>query len=177
VLPYDDAAALAAREFAGKTLKVDGKPLLIESLKLQPSTNSRVQLEAQIDYRGGGLRNYRGTVFLEGTPRFDPATASVIVPDLEYSLDPKKRGFLLRIAERAAHDSIRDRLRENARFPLRSRIDEVRGEITTALNRRLAPGVFLEGRAEAVQPVSVTPLADVLVVRVIAVGNASVSVR
>jgi hypothetical protein len=53
----------------------------------------------------------------------------------------------------------------------------VRGEITTALNRKLAPGVFLQGRAEAVQPVSVTPLADVLVVRVVAVGTADVSIR
>ncbi|HEX6640545.1 MAG TPA: DUF4403 family protein, partial [Thermoanaerobaculia bacterium] len=106
-LSYDDASRLATRDFAGKTYKVGTKPLTVESIRLAPAANGRVLVEAKIDYRGGALRNYRGLVYLEGTPRFDPATKSLIVPDLEYSLDPKRRGFFSRIAERAAHDSIR----------------------------------------------------------------------
>jgi len=176
-LPYDDASAIAARELAGKTFRVDGKPLVIESIELQPAPNGRVLIEAAIDYRGGTMRSYRGAVFLEGTPKFDPATSMVVIPDLDYSLDPKRRGFFMRIAERAAHDSIRQRLRENATFSLASRISEVRGEITNALNRKLAAGVFLKGRADAIQPVSVTPMADLLRVRVIATGTAEVELR
>ena len=173
-LPYDEASALAAREVAGKTFRVDGKPLLIESIKLGPAANGRVSIEAMIDYRGGALRNYRGAVFLEGTPRFDVATSSIVIPDLEYSLDPKKRGLFLRIAERAAHVSIRDRLRENAKFSMAARIAEIRSEITAALTRKLAAGVTMKGRADAIQPVSVTPMANVLVVRAVAAGVAEV---
>lgn len=176
-LPYAEASQVATREVAGKTYRVNGKPLAIESLALQPAANGKVSIEATIDYRGGAMRNYRGAVFLEGTPRFDAATSTVLIPDLEYSLDPKRRGLLLRIAERAAHDSIRDRLREHARFPIGPRIAAVRGEITRALNRTLAPGVLLRGQAEAIQPVSVTPLAEVLVVRAIATGRAEVELR
>lgn len=176
-LPYDDASQIASRELAGKTFKVNGKPLVIESLKLQPSTSGRVLIEAAIDYRGGRLRNYKGTVLLEGTPRFDAATSTVVIPDLDYSLDPKRRGLFLRLVERAAHDSIRDRLRENARFSLAARINEIRGEITSALTRKLATGVFMKGRADAIQPVSVTPTAHVLVVRVVATGVAEVELR
>lgn len=172
-LPYEDASQLAARELAGKTFTVDGKPLRIESLTLRPAPGGKVLVEAAIDYG----RTYRGNVFLEGTPRFDTATSSLVFPDLEYSLDPKRRGLLVRIAERTAHDSIRDRLRQSARFPLAPRIDELRGDITAALTRRLAPGVFLRGRAEGVQPVSVTPAATMLVVRVIATGRAEVELR
>ena len=176
-LPYEDASQLAGRELAGKTFQVNGKPLVIESLKLTPSTNGRVLIEAAIDYRGGRLRNYKGTVFLEGTPRFDAATSTVVIPDLDYSLDPKRRGLFLRLVERAAHDSIRERLRENAKFSLAARINEIRGEITKALTRKLAAGVFMKGRADAIQPVSVTPTANVLVVRVIATGVAEVELR
>ena len=174
-LPYEDASRLATKEIAGKSFKVNGKPLAIESVKLLPAANGKVSVEAQIDYRGGRMRNYKGIIYLQGTPRFDPVTASVVVPDLEYTVE--RRGVLFRVLERAAHDSIRDRLRENARFAFGPRINEMRGEITAALTRKLAPGVFLKGRADAIQPVSVTPLASVLVVRVVATGVAEVEME
>ena len=176
-LPYEDASRIATRDYAGKTVKVNGKPLTIDSIRFAPSTNGRLLVEATIDYRGGALRNYRGIVYLEGTPRFDPATSSIIVPDLDYSLDPKRRGVLARIAERAAHDSIRRRLRDSARFDLGPRLAEIRGEMNRALTRELAPGVSLRGRAKAIEPVSVTPLANVILVRVVATGAAEVQLR
>ena len=176
-LPYSDASRLIAKETLGKTFKINGKPLTIESIRLAPAPNGKVLIEASIDYRGGGLKNYKGLIFLEGTPRFDVATSSIVIPDLDYSLDPKRRGFLVRIAERAAHDNIRTRLRSSARFPLGPRVNAMRDEITGALTRRLAPGVALRGRADALQPVSVTPLAHVLLLRMIATGTAEVQIH
>lgn len=175
-LPYEEASRLASRELAGKSYQVNGRPLLIESLKLLPSANGKVQIEAMIDYRGGGLRNYRGLIYLDGTPRFDPATSTVVIPDLEYSLDPKRRTGLIRaIAERAVHDRVRDRLRESARFPLGQRIDAMRAELNAALTRPLAKGVMLRGRIDAMQPMAATPLPNALVVRVVATGVAEVT--
>ncbi|HEX2059547.1 MAG TPA: DUF4403 family protein [Thermoanaerobaculia bacterium] len=174
-LSYDEASRIATRDYANKTHSIHGRPLTIESIRLLPAGSSgRVLVEATIDYRGGALRNYRGVVYLEGTPRFDPATSSIVVPDLDYSLGTNRRGFFARIAERAAHDSIRHRLREAARFELRARIAEVREEVTRALNRTLADGVTLRGRADAIEPVTVTPLANVISLRVIATGRAEV---
>ncbi|HEX8172189.1 MAG TPA: DUF4403 family protein [Thermoanaerobaculia bacterium] len=174
-LSYADATRLASAEVAGKKLDISGRPLTIESIRILPAANGRLALEAMIDYRGGVLRNYHGLVFLEGTPRFDPPTASVVVPDLDYSLDPKRRGFLVRIAERAAHDAIRARLRQSARFPLGPRITALRAEITRALTRTLAPGVTLRGRADAIEPKSVTALPNAILVHVVATGAAEVS--
>ncbi len=176
-LSYDDASRLASRDYGAKTYKVNGRPLTIESIRLAPAPNGRVVVEAKIDYRGGALRNYKGLVFLEGTPRFDAASSAIVVPDLDYSLAKERRGLFSRIAERAAHDSIRQRLRESARFALAARIAELRREVTRALSRQLAPGVTMNGRADAFEPVSVTPLAHVISVRVIATGAVEVSVR
>lgn len=173
-LPYDEASRLASNEFAKKTYTVNGKPLTIESLRIAPAPNGKLLVEAQIDYRGGVLRNYRGALFLEGTPRFDPATSRIVVPDLEYSLDPKRRGFFARIAERAAHQSIRQRMRESAQFDLGARIATVRAEVTRALNRDLARGVKLKGRADAVTATTVTPQPDTITIHVIASGIAEV---
>jgi hypothetical protein len=176
-LPYAEASRLATRDFAGKTYKVNGKSLSVESIRLAPAANGHVLIEAMIDYRGGALRNYRGLVYLEGTPRFDPATKSIIVPDLEFSLDPKRRGFFRRIVERAAHDSIRQRLRESARFDLAPRLAELRAEVTRALTRQLAKGVNLRGTADAIEPAAVTPLPNVISLHVIATGRAEVSLQ
>lgn len=176
-LSYAEASRLATRDFAGRTYIVRGRPLKVETIVLSPAQNGRVLVEAMIDYRGGALRNYRGMVYLEGTPRYDPATTSIIVPDLEYSLEAKRRGLFARIAERAAHDSIRERLRESARFDLKARFTEVRAEVTRALTRQLAPGVTLRGRADAITPAAVTPLATGISVHVIATGAAEVVVQ
>lgn len=174
-LPYADATRLATAEVAGKTLSVNGKPLTISSIKLSPAPNGKVSIEAQIDYRGGRLRNYKGAIYLDGTPRFDPATRTVNIPDLEYTVE--RRGVIFRLLERAAHESIRDRLRESARFAFGPRIDTMRAEITQAMTRKLAPGVFMKGQADAIQPVSVTAMPTVLVVRVVATGRAEVELR
>lgn len=176
-LPYDDATQSISAEVAGKTFPIDGKPLTIDSIRVAPAPNGKVLIEAAIDYRGGRLRNYKGLIFLEGTPRFDTATSMIVIPDLDYSLDPKRRGFLTRIAERAAHDTIRTRLRTTARFPLAPRLNAMRDEITRALTRPLAKGVALRGRANTLQATSVTALENVLLIRMLAVGRAEVVVE
>jgi hypothetical protein len=170
-LPYEEAS-----RFVPKTHTVDGKPLTIEALKLSPAGHGRVLIEADVDYRGGGMRNYRGAIFLEGTPRFEAATSRIIIPDLDYSLDPKRRGFFARIAERAAHDSIRQRLRESARFDLAPRMKTLRDEVTHALTRQLAPGVLLKGRADAVEATAVTPMEEAILVRIVVTGSAEIDV-
>lgn len=176
-ISYEEASRLATRDYAGKTYKVNGRPLTVESIRLAPAPNGRVLMEARIDYRGGALRNYRGLVFLEGTPRFDPATTSVIVPDLDYSLEPRRRGFFSRIAERAVHLSIRQRLRESARFDLASRFTGLREEVTRGLTRQLGAGVQLRGRADAIEPANVTALEQAISIHVIATGRAEVVIQ
>lgn len=176
-LPYEEASRLATRDYAGRTYRVNGRALTLSSIRLSPSASGRVLVEAAIDYRGGRLRNYRGLVFLEGTPVFDPARQAIVVPDLDYSLDPKRRGLFARIAERAAHDSIRARLRESARFALGPQIAQARTEITRALTRELARGVSLRGRVDAIEPKAVMPLANGIVVKVVATGLAEVELR
>ena len=176
-LPYEEASRLAARDFAGRTFKVSGRPLKIESVRIAPAANGRILVEALIDYRGGRLRNYHGMVFLEGRPQFDAASTAIVVPDLDYTLDPKRRGLFARIAERAAHDSIRARLRESATFPLAARLAETREAVTRGLTRKLGSGAFMRGHAEAIEPQSVTAIETVISIRVVATGTVEVELK
>lgn len=176
-LPYEEASRIATRDYANKTYQVNGRALNVETLRVLPAKEGRVLVEALIDYRGGALRNYRGLVFLEGTPRFDPLTRSIVVPDLDFSLDPQRRGLFRRIVERTAHLSIRNKLRDSARFALGTRIDEAKSEITRALTRELAKGVQLRGKADAIEPAAVTARENTITVHVVATGSAEVVIR
>jgi hypothetical protein len=176
-LPYEEASRLATRDYAGRTYKVNGRDLTLSSIRLLPAAPGRVLVEATIDYRGGRLRSYRGIVYLEGTPRFDPTAQAIVVPDLDYSLDPERRGLFARITERVAHESIRARLRQSARFDLAPRIAEARAEITRALTRQLSPGVTLHGRADAIEPQAVLALTTGLSLHIVATGTAAVVIQ
>jgi len=173
-VPYEDVSRLASAQLAGRKYKVNGRDLAIESLTVGFGTGGKLRVDTLVDYRGGVLRNYHGVIHLEGTPQFDPATASIVFPDLDYTL-AERGGLVRRIAERAAHDTLRARLRENMRVSLGPQLTTLRPEITRALTRPLAAGVMLRGRADAIQPVSVTPREGLLVVRVVAVGAAEVT--
>lgn len=169
---YDDLSRIVTRNYANTTIKVGDKPLKIESVRFLPGNGGRVLVEAQIDYRGGGLKNYRGKIHLQGTPAF--RATQIEFPDLDYTLDRRDRGFFAGLAERAAHESIREKIRNAVRFDLRPRLDEARAEITRALNRTLAEGVVMRGAADAIEPHSVTAGAGGITVRVLATGKAEV---
>ncbi|HEX9984719.1 MAG TPA: DUF4403 family protein [Thermoanaerobaculia bacterium] len=172
-LSYDDASRLAAAELVGKTFE----NVKVEAVRVLPSKGGRLLIEADIDYRAGALKRYRGPVFLEGTPRYDAATSSVIVPDLEFAIDRARGNAFVRIAERLAHDTLRARLRDRARFSIGPRLTALRGDVGHALNRTLAPGVQLRGRVDTIQPVSVTALPNVVSIRVLATGAAEVELK
>ena len=99
--------------------------------------SSKVSLgvEVNVDYRASALRKYRGLVLLEGTPVFDAATRTVVLKDLDYALDPKRRSLFLRIADKFAHDTLRKNLAEGARWSIAPQIATIRGEIEKAKGR------------------------------------------
>ncbi|HVR38886.1 MAG TPA: DUF4403 family protein [Thermoanaerobaculia bacterium] len=165
-LSYADATRLVNAELAGQTLK----DVVVKSVTIAPSTNGRIRVEALVD-----TKRYDGIVYLEGTPSFDATTNTLALPDLDYTIT--SRNPFVRLAERATHETLRARLRENARFSLGTRIASIRDEVTRALTRPLAPNVQLRGRVDAIQPVSVTPLSSVISVRVIATGAADVDLK
>ncbi|MFZ2489900.1 MAG: DUF4403 family protein, partial [Thermoanaerobaculia bacterium] len=177
LLPYAEASRIATRDFGRRTYKIEGRDLEVEELELGPGPGGKVRLTATIHYRGGRLRDYHGPVTLEGTPQLDPATSMLIVPDLDYTLDPGHGNAFRRAVERAAHDNVRIGLRRTARFALASQLASSRGGLSSALNRPLGPGVELRGTITAIAPVSITPLADAVSIRFLATGSAEVRTK
>src|SRR5207237_736875 len=77
---------------------------------------------------------------------------------------------LARFAERWGHDTLRELLTQNARFPVRAQLERLRGLAEAGLQRELAPGLRLEGHVEAFTPLGVYAEGDGFVVRGQAAG-------
>ncbi|HEX3107871.1 MAG TPA: DUF4403 family protein [Thermoanaerobaculia bacterium] len=177
-LPYAEASRLVTEQFGRRTYNLGGgATLAVDSIRLSAGTNGKTNIEASIQYRGGGLRHYDGLVYLEGVPSFDAAGGKVVVSDIEYSLDPKRHNPFLRVANRMAHDEVREQLRAGARWPVGESIATMKHDIERGITRKLASNVLLRGHVESIQPVSVTVRPEGLTIRAVAVGDAEVEVK
>ena len=170
-LPYDEASRLATEEFGHRSYKLQDDDLRIEEIALSAGDGGRVSLTANVK-----TNRYEGPLTLEGTPRFDPATRTVTVPDLDYSVETRHRSLFFKIGERLAHDGVRARLRDSARFHLKDQLAIATDEINKAMNRQISPGVALRGDVAAIEPQRVTAAACGLVARVIVTGAARIDV-
>jgi len=172
-LPYAEASRLLTASYGRRKYQ----DITVDAIRLAPGTNGKLAVEVDVDYRASVLRKYRGPVLLEGTPVFDPATRTIALKDLDYALDPKRRSLFLRMADHFAHDNLRARLAEGARWSVAPQIAAIRGEIAKAIVRPLAPGVFLRGRVDDVTPVAIGLHPEGIAIDVVATGSAEVELR
>jgi hypothetical protein len=171
-LTWEQASRLLTESFGGRRYE----NVALESLRLMPGKEGKIVVEAAIDYRGGGLKKYHGLVVLEGTPRFDAAKSALALDGVEYSLDPKRHNPFVRIGDRMAHEALRKRLAETARWSLAPQIAAVKAEIERATTRALAPGVAMHGRVASIEPQGLLVRPEGIVIRIVATGEASVDV-
>ena len=82
-----------------------------------------------------------GIVYLVGTPRYDPGTNEIFVPDLDYDVGSKN--LLVSGVEWVKHDEVRDFIRSQARWSVGDVMQTGRAQLEMGLNRDLAPGVRL----------------------------------
>jgi hypothetical protein len=166
-LTYDEASRLLNDQFAGKRFA----DLTIESLKLAPSKKEgRISIEAMI-----AMKHYHGPVRLDGIAKFEPETTSLSLTDVDYELSPKHKSPFLRLADRVSHDTLRARLRDSARWTVSKEVGAARTEIDRGMTRQLAPGATMRGHITSIEPVSVIAGPQGIGIRVIAIGDASVT--
>jgi hypothetical protein len=177
-LPYAEASRFVTEQFGKQTYSIGGgATVTIDSIRLSAGKAGKTNIEAAINYRGGGLKHYDGLVYLEGVPSFDAATGNVVLSDVDYSLDPKRHNPFLRVANRMAHDDVRAQLRAGARWPVGESIATMKKEIERGMTRKLASNVALHGRVDSIQPVSVSVGPEGFTIRAVAVGSAEVEVK
>ena len=168
VIGYDLASDLLRKHLRGRTVQRAGQTLQVKDVRLYGIGGGRLALELRF---GGDVA---GIVYLVGTPRYDPGTNEIFVPDLDY--DVGSRNLLVSGVEWVKHDEVRDFIRSQARWSVGDVMQTGRSQLEMGLNRDLAPGVRLAAEVQQVQGLSVHARRTAIRLRAQADANARLTV-
>jgi hypothetical protein len=166
-IPFTEVDSILEKKLVGRAFDARGHQVTVIGARLYGS-GGRVVLQLRV--KGDA----RGTIYLVGTPRFDPATQVISVPDLDFSVETKD--LLPAVADWLLYDQLRDQLRGAAHFELAGRIAKIRGDVDQAINRNLGRTVRMSGGVDEVRPVGVFVFSRALAAVVDAEGHAQIHV-
>ncbi len=168
-LDYAMASKLMTEELGGKRIERGKQYVQLKSLRVFGIGGGRVALELRFT----GTTD--GRIFFVGTPRYDPKTDQLYVPDLDY--DVASAGAIVRGLSWMGHDDIRNFLRDKARWPVGGLLVQARTTLVEGLNRDLAPGVRMQGEVTKVEALGVHAGLRSVIVRAHADGTVRLDIR
>ncbi len=169
VIGYDLATDLLRKAIVGKKIERAGQTLEIRDARLFGIGGGKLALELR--FKGAA----NGHVYLVGTPRYDPATNELYVPDLDY--DVGSVALLAQGLEWLKHDEVRQFITKNARWPVGTVMQTAKEQLAKGLNRELAPGVRLTADVSQVEGLSVHARRTAIRLRAQADANARLTIN
>jgi hypothetical protein len=145
-LTYSAAKELAKSSLLNKTFTFnDGKKsITIVDFDLYPSNDKIV---VKVDLVG----SLKGTVYLSGVPKYDPATTSIYLDQLDYDISTKN--VLAKSANWMAHDKFVKIMAPYFKYSLESQLKTAKEQLQKALtNNRVSPNVVLNGKLVDLTP-------------------------
>ncbi len=165
---YEEATRLLQRELGGTRVREVGRTLVLDSLKVFGIGGGKLAVEVRV----GGAASAR--LYLTGTPRLDPATGQITIPDLDF--DIRTRDLALKAESWLLGDRLRDLLRDQARWPTPADIARMRAQLQGGLNRKLSPGLSVQGAVDSLRVDAVQATRAAIMLRASAIGTASLRV-
>lgn len=169
VIGYDLATNLLKKQIVGKKFSRAGQTLEVTDARLFGIGGGKLALELR--FKGAA----NGHIYLVGTPRYDPATNELYVPDLDY--DARSTALLARGLEWIKHDDVRAFITKNARWSIGDVMQTGKEQLTKGLNRDLAPGVQLTADVSQVEGLSVHARRTAIRLRAQADANARLTIK
>lgn len=169
ILDYSLATRLLQKQLVGKIVEGKGQTLVVKDVRLFGIGGGKLALE--LNFRG----TVSGRIYFIGTPRYNPASNELFVPDLDY--DTGTANLLVSGFEWVKHDDVRDYFRANAQWPVGNIVAQGREQLSKGLNRDLAPGVKLTAEVKTVQGLAVHAQRRAIKLRARADANARLTVK
>ncbi|GEM_PF-873400 len=124
-LPYDEINTLLPKVLKGKKIEVAGETIRIKKARI--SGNGQ-QLVIQLKIRG----DFRGTIYLKGTPRYDLENRAIKIVNLDFDVNSEE--LLLSAAGWLVEtETFRENLQEYLVIPLGEKLDQIPSLVNNAL--------------------------------------------
>ena len=169
IVDYATATRAVTTALAGRRFTRAGRTVAVQEISVLPASRGRLLLS--IAFVGDAT----GRLQLIGTPRYQPATGIVDVPDLDFDLDTDSR--LVSGYAWLRSDELRTTIREKAHVPVQPALEKGRELLLSGLNRKLGDAVTLSATVDSVAVKGLYVTRDALVVRAEATGEAGVAVK
>jgi hypothetical protein len=169
LVDYATATRAVTAALAGRRFTRAGRTVAVENVTVQPASRGRLLLS--ISFAGDA----NGRLQLIGTPRYQPATGVVDVPDLDFDLDTDSK--LVSGYTWLRSDELRETIRERARVPVEPALAKGRELLLSGLNRKLGDAVTMSATVDSVAVKGLYVTRDALVVRADATGQARFVVK
>jgi len=166
---YAAASQQLTERLTGMNITRAGRSITIQTVVATPSPGGRLRLAV------GFTGDASGTLQFTGIPRYDAAKREISVPDLDYEIETDSRLVSAYVWLRT--DELRDVFRSRAQLSADPALERGRSLLLAGLNRKLGDVLTLSATVDsvAVRGVYVTP--EGVLVRALAMGDASVQVR
>jgi hypothetical protein len=168
-LSYAMANAILEKNVVGRRIRRGARWITIRDARLSGIGNGRVALAVRFDGAASGI------VYLVGTPRFDPDTRQLFVPDLAY--DVSSADLLVRGLEWMRRGDVQNLLRTRARFPVADLVEQARTRLERGMNRSLGPNATLVAKIATGDVLAVRATSNGIVVRAGANGTARLQIN
>jgi hypothetical protein len=162
-LDYEGANRILDDEIAGRSIRMGWRTVRIDQVRATYGGAGRIVLA--VDLRGRA----RGRVYVVGTPRYDPASDLIAIPDLHF--DVNSESAIDRTIGWFATGPFLGRIREGARFPASQLLDLAVQLANEEVDRELADGVWLRGHVGSARTVQVRAAPDGILARASALGE------
>jgi hypothetical protein len=161
----------------GMALRGTGQKVTLDGIRMYGS-GGQVVVEVKLHYQpliiNLGSKPAKLTVYLKGTPHYLPKEQEFDLPDLDY--DIKSSDLMVQMADLMFKGDFRKQLRKIARLPIGPKMEELKGKIDLALNRKLGPFTRLSARVDSLKILDGLADNEGIVVRVEIKGSAALDV-
>jgi hypothetical protein len=169
LIDYATASRALTRALGGRAVQQAGRTITVDSVSATAADSGRVALAVRF------FGDARGTLRFVGTPRYDPGSGQIDVPDLDYALESDNT--LLRGVAWLTADTLRAIFRARARVPVAPVLDRGRALLTSGLNRTVGNALVLSATVDSVAVRGIAVTAAGLQVQAGATGRGRAVVR
>ncbi len=137
LLTWEAADSILSKQLVGQSIGDGWKKVRIDSLAVRSAGRGRILIHVSISGAA------RGTLYVVGTPKYDPATDIISIPDLAF--DVGSAGYLGKAAVWLVNGRFLDDVRAKANIRASRLMDELVTVVNKEVNRSLTDGVNLRG--------------------------------
>ena len=164
---YDKLTDMVNQQVVGQVIPIAGKQFIITGTKVYGIGK---QIVMAVDFKG----SMTGTIYLVGTPVYNPQTRELSFPDMNFDIQTKS--WMLHAAKWMFSNKITDAIRDKAKYNLTQFLNDSKLKLQTQMSKDMGNGVRSDVTITDLNINNIFPVADKLVLRTYSSGQIKVKV-